>query len=117
MTRFRPRSPRSLTARFPDRGPALTSGSEGHCHGLTTSPDLKPRPDINADGCSDVVGRSDDRQQLHDLPATADDAAEESKSARSARHQSIHAAARAIRAGRAADEVEQPAANVDFDRA
>ena len=44
----------------------------------------------------------------------ADHPAEESKSARSARHQSIHAAARAIRAGRAADEIERPVADADL---
>ena len=46
-------------------------------------------------------------QQFHDLPAIADDAIEEPESARSARHQSVHPAARAIRAGRAAAQIQR----------
>ena len=49
------------------------------------------------------------RRQLPDLPDAADDAAQEPEPARSARHQPVHPAARAVRPGRAAAEVERPA--------
>ena len=47
--------------------------------------------------------------QFPDLPDAADDAAAEPEPARSARHQPVHPAARAVRRRRAADQAERPA--------
>ena len=56
------------------------------------------------------------RRQFRYLPAAADHAAEEPEPARSARHQPVHPAAGAVRAGRAADQAEPAARNPDLDR-
>ena len=59
------------------------------------------------------VGERDRRRQEHarrqfpDLPDAAHDAAQEPEPARSARHQPVHPAARAVRAGRAAAQAER----------
>ena len=55
------------------------------------------------------VDKNTHRRQLPDLPAAADHAAQEPEPARSARHQPVHPAARAVRAGRAAAQAERPA--------
>ena len=65
--------------------------------------------------------RQRDRQQhagrqLPDLPDAAHHAAQEPEPARSARHQPVHPAARAVRAGRAADQAEPAARDPDLDR-
>src|SRR5215218_3153539 len=49
------------------------------------------------------------RRELRFLPDAAHDAAQEPEPARPARHQPVHAAARAVRLGRAAAEIERHA--------